>query len=354
MSRPRPKAPLLAVLAGGLSCGGPVPGPTWTLGPAEACGAAALVYAYDPDGDGIDELVRVEGELREGTRLVWSGGGAPLPAHPQRALAVDLDGDGHQRLLLAVGAGPGAAGAPLQLLELGRAGLVERWRHAGPRGQATELRAVGGEVFLAHFDDERAVVGGFWSPDGLRAPQRAHMGMRQAPLADGRRVIGRLYGEEPRSDGDLHLLSPDGAEARLPSLRGVRALAVANLDEDDAEEVIVGDGWHAEYGQRALARLRLLDGPDLSEGRTIAVIDGSYAVLDVTPVGAGPEACLLVHASHGATLLCRDPLGWAAQPVGPLSEAGNVALLRQADGFAVATADGQCRLRPLRRTRSTG
>jgi len=354
MRRLRAPTCLAPLLAGLLSCGTRGGGPAWTLGPEEACGAAALVYAYDPDGDGIDELVRVEGELRAGTQLVWAGGAAPLPGHPQRALAVDLDGDGRQSLLLAVGAGPGAAGAPLQLLELGPAGLVERWRHGGPRGQATELRAVGGGVFLAHFDDERAVVGGFWTPGGLEAPQRAHMGMRQAPLADGRRVIGRLYGEEPRSDGDLRLVRPDGQEERLPSLRGVRALTVANLDEDDAEEVIVGDGWHAEYGQRAIARLRLLDGPELREARTIAVIDGSYAVLDVTPVGSGAEGCLLAHASHGAALLCRDALGWAVQPLGPLGEAGNVALLRRADGLAVATADGQCRLRPLQRARSTG
>lgn len=334
------------------ACAAAPPGPALRAGPAAELPPAALVFAFDPDGDGVDELVTVD-SARAPATLRWSGGAHPLPGVLQRALAVKLGPDAKETLLIATGAGPGAPEATATLSALGPAGLEPRWTGSGPRAQLTELRWAEGGLFVAAFTDERAVESGWLDPAApgldrpLRDRLRAHMGMRQLPLGQGRRLVGSLYGEQPKSDGGLQLFERDGQRRALPSLRGVRALAAANLDEDDDLEVIVGDGWHAEYGRSALARLRIFDGPALEAARTAAVLDGSYAVIDVQPIGAGPEACLLATGSHAVHLLCRDGLGWADQRLGPVGETGNVALLRGEDGLQIVISGDPCLLLPL-------
>lgn len=349
--RPNGAGALLLGLAALGACADPPPAPLLRAGTAEALPPAALVFAFDPDGDGVDELVTVD-SARAPATLRWSGGTQALPGVVQRALRVKLGQDAKETLLIATGAGPGAPDATATLSALGPTGLEPRWSSAGPRAQITELRWHEDQLFIAHFADERAVESGFLDrsagPGGdLTDRLRVHMGMRQLPLPNGRRAVGTLYGELPKSDGGLLIVERDGQRRSLPSLRGVRALASANLDRDPAPELIVGDGWHAEYGRSAQARLRIFEGPSLSLARTAAVLDGSYAVIDVQAVGEGPGACLLATGSHAVHLLCRDALGWADQRLGPVGETGNAALVRGKNGVQVAISGDPCLLLPL-------
>lgn len=64
-------------------------------------------------------------------------------------------------------------------------------------------------------------------------------------------VVGRIYGDDINTDGDAYVLMADSQKISIPTTRGVRALALADSDGDGKDEVFMGDGWHANYGQNA-------------------------------------------------------------------------------------------------------
>jgi hypothetical protein len=67
-------------------------------------------------------------------------------------------------------------------------------------------------------------------------------------------AVGRIYGESADEDGGLQVLEEDGRSSVIPTLRGVRALAAADVDGDGKQDILFGDGWHKNYGQ--IARFR--------------------------------------------------------------------------------------------------
>lgn len=65
-------------------------------------------------------------------------------------------------------------------------------------------------------------------------------------------IIGRSYGDIQGADGDL-ILVENGKQTLLPSYRGVRGLRVLSDGS-----IIIGDGWHSNYGKIAQGRVSLL------------------------------------------------------------------------------------------------
>jgi thiol-disulfide isomerase/thioredoxin len=78
-------------------------------------------------------------------------------------------------------------------------------------------------------------------------------------------VVGRPYGDPQEGKkiavGDAFILD-GGARVPLPVYRGVSAVAVGNVSGGKSPDIVVGDGWHSDYGKLARARLAIMHRQD--------------------------------------------------------------------------------------------
>jgi hypothetical protein len=295
---------------------------------------ADAVAAADFDGDGVDEPVLiVDGAAR------WPSGEADLGGAVQ-ITARAPDGS----VLLGTGSSRALPDAPARVWRLGSGGATLLWESAGPRNQVTELRAAGDRIWLGVFGDQTRVSAGWLEGDQHKVEVQEKLGTRQLPLGDLGVLVGRVYGDQPRSDGDLRLLRDGGVVRPLPTLRGVRSLAAADLDGDGGLEILVGDGWHYAYGSQAVARVRLLEAPEWTTGRTLATFDDEYSVRQIEVTGGGD---ILATGTKAVHLLRRDALGWRDLELAPLAETGNAVLFQDAGGPAVLLSGDPARIVPL-------
>ncbi len=313
-----------------LACGRPTaPGPA-RLGEPSELEPADAVAAGDLDGDGNDSLVLVHGGMAR-----WDGREQELGALVQVVARGDVDGDGREEILLGCGMGRGQRRAPARVWLLDEQGAMMVWEREGARNQITELLVTERGVWMAAFADGKQVEAGWLAAEDAVSwsfePQlQASLATRQVPLEQGA-LVGRIYGDEPRSDGDLQLRVGDSSTV-VPTLRGVRALLLAEIDGKEGRELLVGDGWHYKYGTNGVARVRLHSGPDFQQARTIASFDGEFTVRQLQVSASGPSSWLLATGSSQAHVLFRDGMGWQDLPAGVVGEAGNA---------VIATRDGQ-------------
>ncbi len=270
------------------------------------CASSNELTVLGADGDGFRPRLKITGTGLP--NAVWNG---------------DRDGDGLEEFVIAFGMGKGFATAPVRVVELdAEAGGGGWWvrtlfEYSGPRPQVTAV--AGPRLFLAHFTDKYTVQSGYLAEDGTLAGARAKkMAMSQLPIdadGDGRDevAVGRLYGDEPRSDGDLSMGFGATAEA-IPTERGVRTLAAADLDGDGRDELLFGDGWHFRYKDVGRARLNVARRGDDGRWQTRLVheIEGDFAVMrielrDVTGDGR-PEVFASGNAEVFRLDLTGDPL----------------------------------------------
>ena len=256
----------------------PEASPTPAARPLPPMAPVERVLAADLDGDGTQEILAGAGnEVRWGSWPAgaaaptwegsWQGEGAL-----QAWLAWDLDADGADEVVMATGVGRGFTQAGLQLALLDRQGgstvVAPIWSRSGERNQVTALqpwpRDDGGwDVYVAAFSSRFVVQGGVLSTAGGEPRwldgHELRMGMVRAVAdfdGDGAPevAVGRLYGDDTDTDGDLRLLEVDGATTMIPTLRGVRAVGSGDLDGDGRAELLFGDGWHKNYGEHGRYR----------------------------------------------------------------------------------------------------
>jgi hypothetical protein len=328
----RSKAPATAVLR-------PAP-PKWTRGPElvdsevvrEDLGVDAEVNArvagFDLDGDGRDEIVvasarglRVLGRDREGGFRTIAE--APARGGATALAAGDLDGDGQAEIAVGWGVHRDHRDAPALLSlyhpsDVGP-GLVEEVvaRPATSRAQFSTLMPARLDgrtgLLFAHFASKYEVRAVFAWREGKRetAWRERELGVMRmaahwlvAPLPDGSDgiFVGRPYGDEVKSHGDVLLLEGGGSRTLLPSLRGVRSLAFAEFGpaRRPYARICYGDGWHWRYREQGEGRLtcaqpgqdgawiaELVDDTDGYEINTLATgdLDGD-ASLELVALGS--------------------------------------------------------------------
>ncbi len=333
---------VLLALIGGLGCGDPQPsGASMPVAPATResrdLDRADKVGAADFDGDGVDEIVLVQdGVARFGDHAVTLGGEVQVV---QRG---DPQGTGREVLLLGTGMGRSDRSAPIRIWSLSDSGPELLLERDEGRNQVADLDFVGDRIWAALFGTGKAVDAGWVTDGSLERIDSRNLATAWLPLDGQRRVVGRVYGDRPKAPGDLRVVGPEG-ERVLPTLRGVRALSAADLDGDGHDELLVGDGWHYAYGKQAIARIRVLQGPDWTQGRTIAMFDDEYTVWSLHVIGDR----VLATGSRAVHWLARDGLGWADARVAPVPETGNAVPFRDADGLWALVSGSPARLVPL-------
>ena len=329
---------------------------------AIAIPAADRVLVADLLGDGDPEVFVAEGgEVRWGP---WPKGQAQPTfsgRHVARGmlqawLAADIDGDGREEVLMAFGLGRGYPNARAELVLLdapdpSRTVARPLWTDDGERNQITALglwpRADGtSDVYLGHFTSRFDVRGGVVDRGtGAVTWLEGHtlrMGMARAVGdfdGDGlpEVAIGRLYGADADTDGDLRVIQQDGTAEMVPTRRGVRAVGAADLDGDGRTDLLFGDSWHKNYGKLARFRPRVARrGADGVWGVTdVAERQDNYAVEQIGVVrGAlvvGGNASLHVYRDvkgrwieAGAPGTVRSSGSWDALPSGELVLSGEV------------------------------
>ena len=282
---------------------------------------ADLVAAFDGDGDGVDELVTVLGSTAR-----WPGGEQDLGGAPQRATRGTLDGE--EVALVASGMDRDHKGVPARVWAIGPSGARVVYERATPRAQIPSLEVIDGRLWVAVYADSFLVEGGWVDHGVLEVVASGRLAEAQLPVGD-QTAVGRVYGDEPRSDGDL-TLQPSGR--LLATFRGVRSLELADVNHDGAPDLLVADGWHSNYGQVADGRVLLLRGPDFVQASVVAHLGADYAAEDMVLQGDD----ILVTGPVGVHLLRRDEVGWVDFSLG--DSAGNAVFVSSPEGPAVFIA----------------
>ena len=289
--------------------------------------AAQLVAAADFDGDGVDELVRVQDGV-----LHWPGGTQEVTGAPQRVARGDL-GQG-EVALVAMGMSRDHKGAPIEVWQVGADGAQRIFQKRTPRAQIPTLEVIDGKLWAAVFTDTYTVEGGWVSDGQFDAKASGRLAEAQLPWGD-EFVVGRVYGDEPRSDGDLKL-QPSGRD--LPVFRGVRQVEATDLDGDGDQDLLVADGWHSNYGQVADGRVLVLMGPDLEQQSVIAHLGPDYTAEVMEHQGRD----LLVTGPTNVHLLRKDPVGWVDYNLG--EHGGNAVFVKTPEGPAIWVAGDPSRV----------
>ncbi|MEL6344362.1 MAG: hypothetical protein AAFV53_14690 [Myxococcota bacterium] len=298
------------------------------------------VAAADLDGDGFDELIYVsQGEIVRDDDVLASVG-----AKLMVVARGDINADGKEEALLGFGAGKGFRQAPAQIWVVDADGATILWQRDRERNQIADLHVIDGKPFVAAFKDGRTVEGGFIVDNALQPLVEVPLGVAQLPLPTGDVVVGRLYGDEPRSSGDLQLRRGQTVDTK-PTNLGVKALDAANLDDDPELEVLVADGWHFQYGLRATAHVTLFDGVNLDDSRSIALLPDNYTIEEIEILRDRPAA--LLTASSSAFLIALDGLGWKPIRLDDVPDQGNAVVAYLEDGPWVLISGTPATLIPL-------
>ena len=296
------------------------------------CGNANVLQVFGADGDRFRPRLEIEGTGLP--NAAWSG---------------NRDGDGRDEFVIAFGMGRGFATAPIKVLELDASADGATWQVrtlfelVGERPQVTAVW--GPELYLAHFVSKYEVTGGHLLPGNtLRDERVLHMGMARV-LADldgdgqDELAVGRVYGDEPRSDGDLTVYDGDTVTQVL-TFRGVRALTAAHLD--GADVLVFGDGWHFKYRDEGKGRLNIARQKGAGFiTELVHELPGQYTVtrIEVEDVDGDGEPEIVASGNDAVYLYRRAEGSWSPTRLGTCL-AGEFTPVRRAGGKVAVAAAG--------------
>ena len=319
--------------------GGPelASGTSVSQGEPQVFGAAQAVAAADLDGDGFDEEILIRAGV-----VHWSGGEEAIDCTVQVTARRTLGTGGQEEAILGCGTGRETRDAPARILSVSASGVSTLWSRDGERNQFSDLRILNDEIWVAVFSSKFEVEAGWIREGAFEQVSVGRLATQQYPLVGSQVLQGRVYGEAPRSPGDLRVVGSKG-ERLLPTWRGVRSLQVADLNGDASPELLVGDGWHYAYAEQARARVLLLEGPQWVEGRTLGFFPDDYSIRSIEVLGDG----ILAVGTRHVHWLVRDELGWSSTPIAQLSETDLATVMTTPGGPGVLVSGSPARWVPI-------
>ncbi len=325
-----------AVAATSCACPAARPAPELSSRALEAGAQAERLAIGDLSGDGHVEIVYASGERlwvvdRDGRELARIG--APGGIHVLET--ADLDGDGRDVILAGWGISREHLEAPprMSLYRLRGGDLFEDSLPGPETTSRSQIEAIlpipaGDEptLLLAYRISTYVVraLRAIRGPDSWDVERIDSIYMATSyGVGDfdgsGRPdlVVGRVYGEAG-GDGDAFALRPDASRISIPTKRGVRALAVADLDGDGRDAILLADGWDRNYGEIAEARLTLARW-DGSRFRTELIDEDpdQYTFWDIVAADFTGDGSIdiVTRGDRWIRLLSRDSDGWSGRRV---------------------------------------
>ena len=292
-------------------------------------GGADRVAAADLDADGTDELIRFRND-----RIHWWDQSSPLAGAIQIVVRVPSPTGTGDILLFGTGMGRGHPNATTQVWRLDQTGLSQLYENNAARNQITDLQWLDGRILLTHFVADKLVSSRF-----LDAPNEV---VHQGPMAMQQRmngehlVVGRIYGDAPKSHGDLTVFDPNGTARTLPSLRGVRRIQLADINRDGHPDLLSSDGWHYRYGEQGDARLVVYPGPQWSEPRVLAWLTADYTIREIQELTINNVPGLLLTGSNGLYWTAATSTGWQVEKIATIGETDHATPLRTPQGVTIA------------------
>lgn len=211
-------------------------------------------------------------------------------------------------LLVATGMGRGDLQAPIQITLYRSSPQQERvvFELLSERSQISSFKEYKGKIWITFFESKFFTKTGYFTPS-TTAPwtfnevTSERLGDAIEVLDDGV-VVGRPYGDIQGQDGDISLIRGQ-EKTLLPSYRGVRA--VSAIGSGEKQKLIIGDGWHQNYGQLAQARLSILTWNPVSKRYALELIDkdsSQYGFNKLLPFALGGQEYVAALGNKSLTI----------------------------------------------------
>ena len=99
------------------------------------------------------------------------------------------------------------------------------------KSMISDMHATNDGLFVVRSNSNQEMEGGFLDVNNgqFNIIHTQRLALRQYPLSKESILVGRVYGDKPRSDGDLFY---SNTKIKIPTKRGVRAIGVADINQD--------------------------------------------------------------------------------------------------------------------------
>lgn len=175
-----------------------------------------------------------------------------------------FESDGEKKIAVALGYGRNDLEAPIKVYLYDKNLENEKliYEVKSPRSQITFLEQVGSQLYINYFNSKYFTVLGSLKQvtnDKWYFSKITDIRLGSNVSIDGENILfARPYKDPDGTDAENILLDKNMNITNIPSFRGARSGIFTDIDNDGKKEILLGDGWHQNYGKLAEPRLSIV------------------------------------------------------------------------------------------------